>query len=364
MQTDIAKFVEKNSSPRLTSLDRKPRNKKALAKAFADKKPKVLGVMPAGADGLKDFQEELIKLSNMDDDKVHVRRCAPERSFLCSAACIRSCSGDRVRHLCSSPDPHGCVQVLYLDPAENAGAMNFFGAKVEDVPLLLIHDPASDAKYLSGKLAIDKVAGYVADFKAGKLERTIKSEDPPADNSGPVKVVTAKTFQDIVFSGKNVLVEFYAPVRLPAACVCVCECVCVCVFATLLTCPHVIALFGRGAMAIGVCAHVQWCGHCKKLEPVWNELGEAAKDMATVTIAKMDATANDVPDSRIAVKGFPTIKFVTKEGEVKDYSGGRALDDFKKFLEKEAAVSFAGEEELEVEKPPADDKKEAPKDEL
>lgn len=33
------------------------------------------------------------------------------------------------------------------------------------------------------------------------FEKVVKSEEPPADNSGPVKVVTAKTFDDIVFSG-------------------------------------------------------------------------------------------------------------------------------------------------------------------
>lgn len=62
--------------------------------------------------------------------------------------------------------------------------------------------------------------------QAGKLEKVVKSEDPPKDNSGPVKVVTAKTFDDIVFSGKDVLIEFYAP----------------------------------------------WCGHCKSLEPTYQKV--------------------------------------------------------------------------------------------
>ena len=63
--------------------------------------------------------------------------------------------------------------------------------------------------------------------QAGKLEKVIKSEDAPADNSGPVKVVTANTFDDIVFSGKDVLIEFYAP----------------------------------------------WCGHCKSLAPTYEKVG-------------------------------------------------------------------------------------------
>lgn len=107
---------------------------------------------------------------------------------------------------------------------------------------------------------------------------------------------------------------------------------------------------------------MQWCGHCKKLEPIWTELGEAVKAMEGITIAKMDATANDVPDDKISVKGFPTIKFVTKGGEVKDYTGGRALEDFKKFLEKEAGATFAEEKKEEAKE--EEKKEEERKDEL
>jgi hypothetical protein len=76
------------------------------------------------------------------------------------------------------------------------------------------------------------------------------------------------------------------------------------------------------------------------LEPVYNELGEAYKAEKDIVIAKMDATANDVPDDKIQVQGFPTIKFVTKKGEVKEYEGGRSLEDFKKFLEKETGIKL------------------------
>ncbi len=48
--------------------------------------------------------------------------------------------------------------------------------------------------------------------QAGKLERAIKSEDPPANNDGPVTILTAKTFDELVFGKpRNVFVEFYAP---------------------------------------------------------------------------------------------------------------------------------------------------------
>jgi thiol-disulfide isomerase/thioredoxin len=53
--------------------------------------------------------------------------------------------------------------------------------------------------------------------QAGKLEKTIKSEVPPEKNDGPVVVLTAKTFNDIVFGKpRNVLIEFYAPWCVPS----------------------------------------------------------------------------------------------------------------------------------------------------
>jgi hypothetical protein len=51
--------------------------------------------------------------------------------------------------------------------------------------------------------------------QAGKVERHIKSEAEPKDNSGPVTVVTANTFDSIVFGGKDVLIGAGARALLP-----------------------------------------------------------------------------------------------------------------------------------------------------
>ena len=98
----------------------------------------------------------------------------------------------------------------------------------------------------------------------------------PEDNSGPVTVIVGKNFDEIVLDEtKNVLLEVYAP----------------------------------------------WCGHCKKLEPIYNELGEAFANADDVVIAKMDGTENEVEG--LAVKGFPTLKFFPKGAKVSQRQGGR-----------------------------------------
>jgi hypothetical protein len=79
LQGDLVQWVEKHSVPRLISLDRAPKNKKALSKVFADKNPKVLGVMKADDKDLSKFQEHLIAASEKYSD-LHVRARSPLRA--------------------------------------------------------------------------------------------------------------------------------------------------------------------------------------------------------------------------------------------------------------------------------------------
>ena len=83
------------------------------------------------------------------------------------------------------------------------------------------------------------------------------------------------------------------------------------------------------------------CGHCKKLTPIYDELGEAMKE-ENVEIVKMDATANDVPP-QFDVRGFPTIYWLPKDSKTPtSYNGGREKDDFIKYIAEHSTEELKG----------------------
>ena len=77
-----------------------------------------------------------------------------------------------------------------------------------------------------------------------------------------------------------------------------------------------------------------WCGHCKNLAPVYEELGQNfafAEDK--VSIAKVDADANNELGKRFGVQGFPTLKWFdgTSDKPI-DYESGRDLESLQDFI--------------------------------
>lgn len=153
-------------------------------------------------------------------------------------------------------------------------------------------------------LTVEDITTFVEDFQSKKLQPFLKSEEIPAETTDPVKVIVGKNFQQVVIdSDSDVLMEYYAP----------------------------------------------WCGHCKKLAPIWDELGQEFKDVPNLIIGKFDATANEVEG--LEIKGYPTLKFYHKGNKQNpvDYDGGREIEDFKKWLrENSAAVKAHTEGKTEL----------------
>ncbi|XP_062335273.1 protein disulfide-isomerase TMX3-like [Osmerus eperlanus] len=82
--------------------------------------------------------------------------------------------------------------------------------------------------------------------------------------------------------------------------------------------------------------YAPWCGYCKKLEPVWYEIGAELKSSGSpVRVGKMDATAYSGIASEFGVRGYPTIKLL-KADLAYNYKGPRTKDDIIEFANRVA----------------------------
>jgi protein disulfide isomerase family A protein 3 len=148
----------------------------------------------------------------------------------------------------------------------------------------------------------ENVKKFVDDFIAGRLVgKEKKKYTPPKDDedgddsdSHVVTLTDANFDEEVTNADKDVMLEFYAP----------------------------------------------WCGHCKSLKPVYKGLAEKLKDVPTVSIAAMDATANTVPKG-YTVEGYPTILFVSaKDKKPIPYNGARDEESMAQWIQKHAGHPF------------------------
>uniref|UniRef100_A0A667YVZ7 protein disulfide-isomerase n=1 Tax=Myripristis murdjan TaxID=586833 RepID=A0A667YVZ7_9TELE len=82
--------------------------------------------------------------------------------------------------------------------------------------------------------------------------------------------------------------------------------------------------------------YAPWCGYCKKLEPIWQDVGAELKSSGSpVRVGKMDATAYSGIASEFGVRGYPTIKLL-KGDLAYNYKGPRTKDDIIEFANRVA----------------------------
>ncbi len=65
----------------------------------------------------------------------------------------------------------------------------------------------------------------------------------------------------------------------------------------------------------------EWCGPCKMVGPIIDEIGEEYKDK--VVVGKLDVDNNDETTSKYGIRNIPTVLFI-KNGEVVDKVVGAA----------------------------------------
>ncbi|CEM09881.1 unnamed protein product [Vitrella brassicaformis CCMP3155] len=74
--------------------------------------------------------------------------------------------------------------------------------------------------------------------------------------------------------------------------------------------------------------YANWCGHCQRLQPTWEEL--AANLKGRVVVAKVDCDANTSTRSRFNIQGFPTL-LLLRQGRMYEYKGARDLAALEAF---------------------------------
>ncbi|KAI0404237.1 protein disulfide-isomerase [Xylaria palmicola] len=192
----------------------------------------------------------------------------------------------------------------------HAGNLNL---PTDKFPSFAIQETVKNQKFpfsVEEEITLETIGKFVEDFSAGKIEPSVKSEPIPESQEGPTTIVVGKNYEDVVLDDtKDVLIEFYAP----------------------------------------------WCGHCKALAPKYDELASLYANSEfkdKVVIAKVDATANDVPDE---IRGFPTIKLYPAgaKSEPVTYSGSRTVEDLISFIKENGKYKAEVEEKKEEETPVA-----------
>jgi protein disulfide-isomerase A6 len=96
--------------------------------------------------------------------------------------------------------------------------------------------------------------------------------------------------------------------------------------------------------------YAPWCGHCKQLAPIYEEVGKIFAGEEKVLIAKVDSTAHSELGSRYGVKGYPTIKyFAPGSDDPEDYDSGRDKASFVEFINEKAGTHRTVDGKLEAE---------------
>jgi len=177
------------------------------------------------------------------------------------------------------------VGLLYADSAAMGRAVQGAGASGDVYPTVVGLNMGAQKQLVwneENELTAESLNAWVAALKDGTAETFKKSEPIPEATNDAVVTLVYKNYAAET-EGKKAFVKYYAP----------------------------------------------WCGHCKTLAPVWEELATAFADK-DIVIGKFDATANHTDEP---IQGFPTLIFYDGQGGQETYNGERTLEALTEFVE-------------------------------
>ncbi|GFT20048.1 protein disulfide-isomerase TMX3 [Nephila pilipes] len=95
--------------------------------------------------------------------------------------------------------------------------------------------------------------------------------------------------------------------------------------------------------------YAPWCGHCKNLEPIWNQVAQSLVD-TDIRVGRIDCTRFTSVATEFSVSGFPTILFI-KGHKTVEYRGDRErheIVDFARRMDGPAVRHFASCNQFEA----------------
>lgn len=192
----------------------------------------------------------------------------------------------------------GKISMVWIDAAKYGGMASRVGLKGTKFPAFAVdHQEKHFAFDEKAEITEAALSEFLGKYIAGDLKESIMTEEAPAQHTvDGLTTVVGSTFKQLVQeSDVDTFIEFYAP----------------------------------------------WCGHCKKLAPIFQSLASKLAPVEGIRVAMIDATANDYDKRAFAVQGFPTIMFVPKNGgTVVNFEEDRSVEGMMAFIKKHSSANF------------------------
>ena len=181
--------------------------------------------------------------------------------------------------------------------------LEFLGVKNSEIPTArVVKNRKEIYSYQDTEITEVKLSLFVGDSNRGRIKPMThtKSEDIPYGwDSGNIKILVGKNFQEVVNSGKKVFVFFYSP-EISA---------------------------------------------CLDLEPLWEQLGEDLKDRNDLLLARIDMSNNEVPS--VEVPTLPSMMlFHRSHKSSARFNDEPTLQNLRNFLSAQGIYIKRGRDEL------------------